>query len=51
MQDIYNYIGLPGIKHFSGANNVAAVLLLKYIAYVTLFPMVNAVYLCITRGD
>jgi hypothetical protein len=48
MQDIYDYIGLSEIKHGSGVNNVAVILLLKYIAHVMLFPTTNVVYLYIS---
>jgi hypothetical protein len=37
------YIGLPGIKHVSRVNNVAAIVLFKLIAHVMLFPMINVV--------
>jgi len=42
MQDIYNYV--PETNHDPTLYNVAAVLLLQYMAHIMLFPMLNVLY-------
>jgi len=42
MQDIYNYI--PETNHVPTLCNVAAMLLLQYMAHVLLFSMLNVLY-------
>jgi hypothetical protein len=42
MQDIYNYT--PETNHVPTLHNVAAVLLLQYMAHVMVFPTINPLY-------
>jgi len=42
IQSIYNY--MPGTNHIPRVYNAAHILWLKYMAYVTLFPMINVLY-------
>ena len=42
LQDIYNYT--PETNHVPTLYTVAAILLLQYMTYIMLFPMLNVLY-------